>query len=512
MGAPLALSLVLIVCAQYAAAFFRMTCGRPVTVMRADPIVNPGAVSNHVHQVLGGNAFDFTQTYDSLRASSCSSCAARQDLSVYWTPNLWYHAKNGSFHPVNQITATVYYLQRYGSNGERLRAFPKGFRMLAGDMTLRSFDQDDPAQKAVTFNCLDAGNTGAAGQYNRLPTHNCPSGMRTQIFFPSCWDGQSLDSPNHKTHVAYPSGVDSGTCPSTHPIRLISIFYEIVYDTGSWNDMWWDGGSSDIGQPFILSMGDPVGYGFHGDFINGWDVDLLQKVVDECTADSGVIEECGPLASDLRSVDEMNDCAFPGRVPEPVTGWLPELPGCNPVQPGPTAAVINTTCGAPQSTDFVPRASVSFIADTNVSQWESLGCAHEPKDGRILTQLWTGANATAMGVDKCVQHCKDSRWRYAGLENGNECWCGTSLSSPATQLIGPYTCDTPCAGGGSIANGTLPENCGAQGKLAIYKDIGAPAPTLGKPRCRLRRKPNLFEQLMMNQRVLAMPTSPARRR
>lgn len=53
--------------------------------------------------------------------------------------------------------------------------------MLAGDMTLRSFDADDPTQKAVTFNCLDAGNTGAAGQYNRLPTHNCPSGQRVLL-------------------------------------------------------------------------------------------------------------------------------------------------------------------------------------------------------------------------------------------------------------------------------------------------------------------------------------------
>jgi len=64
------------------------------------------------------------------------------------------------------------------------------------------------------------------------------------------------------------------------------------------------------------------GFGLHADFISGWDVDVLQRAADECTADSGVIEECGPLARDLRSVDEMNDCAVPPRVPERTTGCL----------------------------------------------------------------------------------------------------------------------------------------------------------------------------------------------
>jgi len=30
----------------------------------------------------------------------------------------------------------------------------------------------------------------------------------------------------------------------------------------------------------------------NSDFLNGWDVDVLQQAVTECTAESGVIEEC----------------------------------------------------------------------------------------------------------------------------------------------------------------------------------------------------------------------------
>ncbi|EON65187.1 hypothetical protein W97_04424 [Coniosporium apollinis CBS 100218] len=31
---------------------------------------------------------------------------------------------------------------------------------------------------------------------------------------------------------------------------------------------------------FVLSNGDPTGYGYHGDFINAWDIDFLQRAAD----------------------------------------------------------------------------------------------------------------------------------------------------------------------------------------------------------------------------------------
>ncbi|MEU8151250.1 DUF1996 domain-containing protein [Nonomuraea sp. NPDC048901] len=42
----------------------------------------------------------------------------------------------------------------------------------------------------------------------------CPSGSRlTRIFDqPSCWEGQNIDSANHRTHLTFPN--DSGACPS----------------------------------------------------------------------------------------------------------------------------------------------------------------------------------------------------------------------------------------------------------------------------------------------------------
>lgn len=97
-----------------------------------------------------------------------------------------------------------YYLQRRGvNNDDLLTAFPTGFRMLAGDPFKRNFTGDFAA-KAVSFACLGANQP----ETNYLPPYNCPGGMRAQIFFPQCWDGQNLDTPDHKSHVAYPNPND----------------------------------------------------------------------------------------------------------------------------------------------------------------------------------------------------------------------------------------------------------------------------------------------------------------
>lgn len=63
--------------------------------------------------------------------------------------------------------------------------------------------------------------------------------------------------------MAYPSNYNGGQCPDSHPQPVISLFYEFMFDTGRFGDMWY--GSK---QPFVYAMGDDTGYGFHGDFVS----------------------------------------------------------------------------------------------------------------------------------------------------------------------------------------------------------------------------------------------------
>jgi Domain of unknown function (DUF1996) len=165
---------------------------------------------------------------------------------------------------------------------------------------------------------------------------NCPNDFRAQIFFPSCWDGKNLDSPDHKSHVAYPSGMDHGDCPSTHPVRLVSIFYELWFYTQPFNKL-------NDGGRFVVSTGDPTGYSLHGDFMNGWDNQVLQRAMDSCTSDSGVIEDCGVFQNEGRFYTdaETNACSAPDPYPQEAVSEgqvMPHLPGCVAVTEGPGPA------------------------------------------------------------------------------------------------------------------------------------------------------------------------------
>lgn len=331
---------------------------------------------------MGGNGFNFTQTFESSRASTCSTCKAKKDASNYWIPSLYYQAQNGAFHPVSQNGgALIYYLQRYNSNSRELAPFPPGFQMLAGDPGLRSYDPNSLAQRAVSFVCLNY--HGDSPQTPEIPNVNCPDGLRTQIFFPSCWDGVNLDSPNHKDHVAYPSNMDSGDCPASHPVRLVSLFYEVIWNVNEWKDMWW---RPDGHHPFVFSMGDPTGYGFHGDFLNGWEPQALERAINECTTNSGVIEDCASII-ELYSNEEMDDCRNPAQVDEVIDGWLDSLPGCNTVQFGPERATKGGECGK-MTPAILSKNEVGFIRQ-DVPQWDGVGCAQDNLGARLLPNQFT---------------------------------------------------------------------------------------------------------------------------
>ncbi|KAK3898656.1 hypothetical protein C8A05DRAFT_18800 [Staphylotrichum tortipilum] len=95
---PLALA------APGANALLRFSCSQLV-VERLDPLVNPGlAPSPHLHQIVGGNAFNVTM--DPLSPpptqATCTTCTFADDFSNYWTAVLYFRARNGSYHRVPQ--------------------------------------------------------------------------------------------------------------------------------------------------------------------------------------------------------------------------------------------------------------------------------------------------------------------------------------------------------------------------------------------------------------------------
>ncbi|CZR39290.1 uncharacterized protein FPRO_05517 [Fusarium proliferatum ET1] len=450
---PFSIAAALALAANPVSAFFRLPCSRPVTLQRADPIVNPGQLSSHAHTVMGGNGFNFTMDYDTARASTCTTCKAREDLSNYWIPNLYYRGPDGTFQDVPQSGGMlVYYLQRSDPKDPEyekgLLAFPEGFQMLAGNPHLRSF-KNTLEQRAISFACL-----GVSGpETHEIPSHNCPNGLRAQVMFPSCWDGKNLDSPDHKRHMAYPDRVDSGVCPKSHPKRLVTIFYEVVFEIDQFKDKWH--GSS---HPFVFSTGDPTGYGLHGDFLNGWDVKVLQKAVKECTDDSGVIEKCPALT--FFDDDAMNGCRVPVRVDEKTTGVLKALPGCNPVTFGPEPAtpIMGDACNA---TKKISPPKWPFTDVTDTKKFSYLGCAKDAYGSRSLNMAQKSGDK--MTIESCLDYCEEKGYSLAGLEYGRECYCGNTMEKSHLPVKGQLgKCEMPCAG-------NKEQVCGGPGALSLYQ-------------------------------------------
>jgi hypothetical protein len=239
---------------------------------------------------------------------------------------------------------------------KKVTAFKKGFRMIVGDPMLRSMNTSSAESKSLTFRCFAANfgnNRSAPGgglnsgedSYN-LPNKKCTGGIRAQIYFPTCWDGKNLDSPDHKSHMAYTGS--NGQCPTSHPTAVPQLFLETVWDTPKFNDLWNGQGN----QPFVYSMGDPTGYGQHADYVFGWKDDSLQKAMDSCNqlSSAPVMQKCNAIKD--QTIQVGNSCTQKARVDENTNKWLSALPGCNPVQAGPGRATPGSDCGAP--TTYLP--------------------------------------------------------------------------------------------------------------------------------------------------------------
>jgi hypothetical protein len=228
----------------------RFQCSQLV-VDRIDPLVNPGVTpSPHLHQIVGGNSFNASmdpKTHDLPAASTCTSCTFSEDFSNYWTAVLYFRARNGTFKRVPQIPSeglggnggiTVYYIPSSNKNS-KVTAFKPGFRMLVGDAALKS----SGTARKVCHRCMPKSgdnrniNCGAPDAQT-LPKGFCVGGIRSIITFPTCWDGKNLDSPDHKTHVAYATSSaandvgPTGSCPASHPVVIPQVMYEVMWDVG----------------------------------------------------------------------------------------------------------------------------------------------------------------------------------------------------------------------------------------------------------------------------------------
>lgn len=103
------------------------------------------------------------------------------------------------------------------------------------------------------------------------------------------------------------------------------------------------------------------------------------------------------------------------------------------------------------STNAPPKPTIN----PGAGDFSYAGCFAEPPGGRALSTLWA---ADDMTVSACLSRCTAAR--YAGLEYGRECWCGTAIH-PEAALMSNSECSMVCKGNGA-------EYCGAGRRLNLY--------------------------------------------
>jgi len=125
------------------------------------------------------------------------------------------------------------------------------------------------------FSCV-GGELGVGWQVGIPTTCHQDNQMIMEVAFPQCWDGMHLDSDDHRSHMADATG--SG-CPSSHPVAIPEVSYEIYYDLShvdlsrmaNWRL------ASDMYDPSM-----PGGYSAHGDYVYGWDAPTMQTFITNC--------------------------------------------------------------------------------------------------------------------------------------------------------------------------------------------------------------------------------------
>lgn len=220
-----------------------------------DPIVYPGQPGkSHLHQFFGNDGTNASSNYQSLRTTGGSTCTrstgTSPQRSAYWMPAML----DGAGNAVKPDWVNTYY-KRYPASDPTCQKtsdpavlaqcveMPNGLRFILGyNMATGKGGPTDTNSLdywAMGFDCMTRGvdnQVSLTGVQHTIAdivaTGKCPAGswLRSFVRFPACWDGKNIDTPDHRSHMAY-GLANGGGCPSDHPYIVPEIAISAFFTT-----------------------------------------------------------------------------------------------------------------------------------------------------------------------------------------------------------------------------------------------------------------------------------------
>jgi hypothetical protein len=286
-------------------AFRIMWSAGPVTPNDPEVYNNQQGVS-HLHQFLCNTWLPYhpEANYGLSRAHGSTTCGNiidpryPENRSSYWFPALIDVVDGYAVLPHGNL-----YYKRYWSGSRHCftdsmagscAEIPHGLRMITCyDFSNGTFDGCPMSWTGGTYVGPDL-QSAINGAY-------AAGGDRAPILFsmqwPACWNGINVDTPNHRSHMAFPQGDNS--CPETHPYRLATISLQIFFNinadavAGHWHL------SSD---EMLAGWTSAKGSTGHMDYFEAWDPTTIHLMHTQCE-DVGISSADGALCDDTAVKD-----------------------------------------------------------------------------------------------------------------------------------------------------------------------------------------------------------------
>ncbi|RYP66169.1 hypothetical protein DL771_007945 [Monosporascus sp. 5C6A] len=183
--------------------------------------------------------------------------------------------------------------------------------------------------------------------------------------------------------------------------------------------------------------------------------------------DSGTAQDCIEWYnnSEIESCEAVRK--YFGVTPEEFHKWNPSVSlDCEPWQYQSyciaTLEKLNNTVTTTTSSSTITTSTTGVVTPgPSPTFWTDMGCYVEDSKLPILEKNLSPAGGdAALSIPKCKNTCYRRAYGFAGVQEGNQCWCGSYVGGEWAS--NQTDCNTPCTGDKKTF-------CGGKGLVNIFK-------------------------------------------